>query len=753
MGLIPQLTDAGKAMMVKAMTGKNLNFTAVKLGDANAPSTLKSGDYWYDTENNTLYQYMDTWRVSQTGITVATSSPSAAEAEVGDLWYNPTTEALYKCNNGWVESTAKITCATSAPEEPTIGDHWYDTANDIFYQRRNLWSSLPSVRISCGAVAPTAPRMGAYWYNPTDNTLKVCKAAWHENSAIVIAIGGTAPENPNEGDYWYDAESGKLKACSITTTESTEESGEPTVLIHWSVSTQPFTAAAAAPTSAKFGDWWYDTESSVTKECVPEWENDTTHTFTYGSIAPENPNEGDWWYDTSLHVYGQAWAAEREQAFTYGSAAPLRVKEEDWWYSTTNNVLYSYGRQWATNEGEPFTYGSKRPTIGINGDWWYDTSNKTLMEFASGWFADGNRAFTYSSAPPQTPTTGDWWYNSTAAQLYEFTGAQWVANYSTITCSISQPNTAEALTDLINPIMVAPITEILKGSNYVSLTTLLSNNELGEGFQWSETGVFAQIEGEEEELYAYCNAGELYDYIPSNDSGRTLNEVFTLLVMVGDAKDVSATIGEGALYATKAALEEHVRDGENPHNVTAEQVGLGNVPNTAPKDTPIPFEAAKALTEIQSDETMGTLFGKIKTAISTLILHLKAQNPHSITADKIGAADKKHEHYVMGTFTGNGTVKRFINLGFTPSAIFLCNGRGMTGDDIDGVCGGLAIGRYGLRPRNCTAVSHESTWSDTHTALLITTNGFYVNYYAASSSAGKISTNVNGETYRYIAFK
>lgn len=308
MGLIPQLTDAGKAMMIKAMTGKNLNFTAVKLGDANAPSTLKSGDYWYDTENNTLYQYMDTWRVSKTGITVATSSPSAAEAEVGDLWYNPTTEALYKCNNGWVESTAKITCATSAPEEPNIGDHWYDTANDIFYQRRNLWSSLPSVRISCAAVAPTAPRIGAFWYNPTINTLKVCKAAWRENSAIVIAIGGTAPENPNEGDYWYDAESGKLKVCSITTTDATEGSGEPTVLIHWSVSTQPFTAAAAAPASAKFGDWWYDTESSTTKECVPEWENDTTHTFTYGSTAPDNPTEGDWWYDTSLHVYEPGWA-------------------------------------------------------------------------------------------------------------------------------------------------------------------------------------------------------------------------------------------------------------------------------------------------------------------------------------------------------------------------------------------------------------------------------------------------------------
>lgn len=305
---------------------------------------------------------------------------------------------------------------------------------------------------------------------------------------------------------------------------------------------------------------------------------------------------------------------------------------------------------------------------------------------------------------------------------------------------------SEALTDLINPIMTAPITEILKGPNYVSLTSHLSNNELTNGFQWSETGVFAQIDGGDEELYAYCNAGELYDYIPDGDSGRVINEIFTLLVMVGDAEDVSATIGEGALYATKAALEDHIRDSSNPHKVTAEQIGLGNVSNTAPEDTPIKFEAVKPLTEIQSSETMKTLFGKIKTAINMLILHLKAQNPHSITADKIGAADKNHAHYVIGMFMGNGTVKRFIDLGFTPSAVFLCSGRGMTEDN--GVSGGLAIGRYGLRSRDCDSVSHESTWSDTHTALLITTEGFYVNYYA-----GKISTNVNGETYRYVAFR
>lgn len=752
MGLIPQLTDAGKAMMIKALTGKNLNFTAVKLGDANAPSKLKSGDYWYDTENRTLYQYMDTWRASTTGITVAPTAPSASAAEVDDLWYNPTTEVLHKCTNGWVTQDANITCATSAPASPAIGDYWYDTANNIFYQRNHLWNTLRSVRISSGAQAPTSPRVGDFWYDTDNNTLKLCNAVWGIHGAHDVAYGDTAPENPNEGDYWYDTGNGRLKVCSITITE-VEEGEEPTNLVHWSNSDQPFTAAAEAPEGANFGDWWYDITNSTLKECVVEWETDTTHTFSYGSTAPTNPNEGDWWYDTALHVYEQSWVAERDKVFTYGSTAPTRAREEDFWYCTSNSTLYSYGRQWATSESGVFVYGARKPAIGLNGDYWYDTENNVLMEFASGWFAEGDIDLTYNSIPPQTPAAGDWWYSTSDLQLYEFTGAQWVANYSTITCSISQPNTAEALTDLINPIMTAPIVETLKGANYISLTTHLSNNDLAEGFQWSETGVFAQIEGEEEELYAYCNAGELYDFIPSNTSGRTINEVFTLLVAVGDAENVTATIGEGAMYASKEALEGHLRDGENPHKVTAKQLGLENVPTTAPADTPVPFTAAKALTEIESDETMGSLFGKIKTAISTLILHLKAENPHGITAAKIKAAAEDHKHHEMGVYTGDGTVKRFINLGFTPSAVFVCNGRGMTGDDIDGVCGGLVVGKYGLRSRSCTAVSHETTWSDTHTALMITTNGFYVNYYAASTSSAKISTNVSGETYRYIAYK
>lgn len=734
MGLIPQLTNAGKAMLIRAMTGSTLNFTAVKIGDANAPSTLKSGDYWYDTENQTLNQYMDTWIESETGVTVGGSEPLGPE--LGDLWYNPSSGALYKCTNGWVpETEAKITRDTSAPESPEVGDYWYDTANNIFYVRSRLWNRATGVRMSARAEAPTNPSVGGYWYNTTDQKLYVCAAEWQDTD---ITVAAEAPESPEVGDLWYDTTASVLKRC--------ETGGEEASWIGAGKS-----CPQTKPETPSFGDVWCDIDRQKVQEYKAIWNEDHTHKFTYSQDAPKDPKEGDWWYDTSLHVYEQQWTRDTTRAFTYGAVASGNAAEDDWWYSTTNETLYTYGRVMTLDEADVFSYSATRPAIAYNGDYWYDTGRSTLMEFASGWFIVGDINFTYGANPDTSPSAGDWWYSTSSQQLYEYNGAQWIANYATITCSISQPNAAESLTDLLNPIMTAPITEIIKGSNYVSLTALLSNAELVDGFKWSETGVFASVDDGEPELYAYCNAGDLYDYIPSNASGRTMNETFTLLVMVGDAENVSATIGEASMYASRAEFDEHLRDSENPHQVTAEQVGLGNVENKAPSDMTVKFSEASTLQEINSGETTASLFGKIKKAISTLILHLKADNPHQITPAKIKAAPESHSHYVSGTFTGDGTAKRLISLSFTPSVLILMDGRGRVCDDIDGTRGGMAVGKNGIRARTCTSVTHETSWSNGHTALLITTNGFYVSEYVSGST--KIHTNASGETYRYIAFR
>ena len=93
-------------------------------------------------------------------------------------------------------------------------------------------------------------------------------------------------------------------------------------------------------------------------------------------------------------------------------------------------------------------------------------------------------------------------------------------------------------------------------------------------------------------------------------------------------------------YADKVAgsLDVHEDDNNNPHNVTAAQVGLGNVPNKATNDLQPTYTEAASLTNISSGERLAVAFGKIKKAISSLISHIgNNANPHNVTAAQVGA--------------------------------------------------------------------------------------------------------------------
>lgn len=81
---------------------------------------------------------------------------------------------------------------------------------------------------------------------------------------------------------------------------------------------------------------------------------------------------------------------------------------------------------------------------------------------------------------------------------------------------------------------------------------------------------------------------------------------------------------------------KHIENNNNPHEVTAEDVGLGNVPNVSTNDQTPTFTEATTLEPLSSGEKATTLFSKIAKAITTLISHLNATNPHGITKSTIG---------------------------------------------------------------------------------------------------------------------
>ena len=84
-------------------------------------------------------------------------------------------------------------------------------------------------------------------------------------------------------------------------------------------------------------------------------------------------------------------------------------------------------------------------------------------------------------------------------------------------------------------------------------------------------------------------------------------------------------------------ISNHLADQSNPHAVTAEQVGLGLVPNVTTNDQTPTYTVATTLTKLTSGEKLSTAFGKIAKAIVVLIAHIaNKSNPHEVTRAQVG---------------------------------------------------------------------------------------------------------------------
>ena len=127
----------------------------------------------------------------------------------------------------------------------------------------------------------------------------------------------------------------------------------------------------------------------------------------------------------------------------------------------------------------------------------------------------------------------------------------------------------------------------------------------------------------------------------------------------------AAQLGLGNVNTDLAAVEgdisAHKKDTDNPHNVTATQIGLGNVNNTSDMDKPVSSQQAVAINAVEDQ----------------IILHKdNKSNPHAVTAAQVGlgnvnntsdankpvstaqqaALDEKIDK-IGGTFSGNVTIQ------------------------------------------------------------------------------------------------
>ena len=80
----------------------------------------------------------------------------------------------------------------------------------------------------------------------------------------------------------------------------------------------------------------------------------------------------------------------------------------------------------------------------------------------------------------------------------------------------------------------------------------------------------------------------------------------------------------------KESLDAHIGNKSNPHNVTKDQVGLGNVQNLAPADMPVSTAQAAAIADAKAAGT------KAQTDLNT---HAnRRDNPHNVTRAQLGLA-------------------------------------------------------------------------------------------------------------------
>lgn len=198
----------------------------------------------------------------------------------------------------------------------------------------------------------------------------------------------------------------------------------------------------------------------------------------------------------------------------------------------------------------------------------------------------------------------------------------------------------------------------------VQLDNQREDRNIKEEYPLGQLGVFARLEGSTEEiLFTIVQyAGDTLPVIPAPVTPTLLN--FGFYIAIATTETVSIEMEFTGIVTAKQfddyklvtdetlnTLNEHTKNTENPHKVTAQQVGLGNVPNVTTNNQTPTFTAASSRTNINSGETLATIFGKIKKWFSDLktiaftgsytdLLNkpTSMQNPNSLTLTMNGSS-------------------------------------------------------------------------------------------------------------------
>lgn len=115
----------------------------------------------------------------------------------------------------------------------------------------------------------------------------------------------------------------------------------------------------------------------------------------------------------------------------------------------------------------------------------------------------------------------------------------------------------EEMVELVSPRKILPIVKLSQRGIFATVRASLPLTDMEEAFCWRELGVYAKdLETGLEILFAYANAGEKYDYIPSSGVSSLSEKIIGVTMNVQSTAYVSAVIDDSLVYATQTDIDE-----------------------------------------------------------------------------------------------------------------------------------------------------------------------------------------------------
>lgn len=140
---------------------------------------------------------------------------------------------------------------------------------------------------------------------------------------------------------------------------------------------------------------------------------------------------------------------------------------------------------------------------------------------------------------------------------------------------------AEDLTDLVDAKLAFPIAAVDDTTpKTLKISGHFSSLEVAEDFRLRELGLYAKGEDNVEVLYCYDYDAAGAGTVRANGCAVLMEQDVTMIVAIDGAANISVELESGILYALKRDLDDHVTNTNNPHNVTAEQVGAAEAEHT-----------------------------------------------------------------------------------------------------------------------------------------------------------------------------